>query len=420
MRFDGERAYQRLQELNFVRPSGSAEEARAAEMIATQLRSYGLNPTIEPFPLWVYQEKHAEVKVLAPYQEVVEASVVGLTGSTGPDGITGELVFVESGEEDFLNGIAGKIVLTYGFLRVKKYERLVKAKAKAVICIGEPGKDLMHLCIRETCLKRFGELPAVGIRYEDALKLLKAKAKEVSVICEQEQHEGESRNVVVDIPGTTGEEIVALCAHYDTVPYTTGSTDNTGGSATLLELARIFAKQPPKRTLRFIWCGSEEVGLVGSINYLKQHEDQIERIKLLVNIDVAGGIIGRNVCIVTGAESLRAYAAALSKELGCGMNTELGISSSDSLPFGDKGIPSLNIARYGGATTYLHTCDDAIEHIDAPHLAMLGEYAEVFIERIANARVFPFEKEISDQCKQDIAKYNEESQGMKPKKKDEK
>ena len=27
---------------------------------------------------------------------------------------------------------------------------------------------------------------------------------------------------------------------------------------------------------------------------------------------------------------------------------------------------------------------------------------------------------ISDQCKQDIAKYNEESQGMKPKKKDEK
>ncbi|HBK84505.1 MAG TPA: Zn-dependent exopeptidase M28, partial [Firmicutes bacterium] len=67
------------------------------------------------------------------------------------------------------------------------------------------------------------------------------------------------------------------------------------------------AKQPPKRTLRFIWCGSEEVGLVGSINYLKQHEDQIERIKLLVNIDVAGGIIGRNVCIVTGAESLRAY-----------------------------------------------------------------------------------------------------------------
>lgn len=416
-RFEGQRAYALLEKLNFVRASGSEAEARAAEVIAAELKKCGLEARIETFPVWTYEAQQAEVRVTCPYGDTIEAAVVGLTGSTPTTGVTGDLVFVETGEEEFLEGIEGKIALTYGFLGAKKYERLTKAKPLAVICVGEAGKELTHLSIWDNYFKRFGKLPSVAIRYEDGLKLLKAGAKQVTVICEQQETEGESRNVVVTIPGTSqSEQTIALGGHFDTVPCTTGAHDNAGGSVILMELARIFAENPPRRTLQFIWFGAEELGLFGSQAYVKEHEKELENLQLLINIDVAGGILGRNSCTVTGPEPLRAYADALGKEMGIGLSTRLGIMSSDGLPFGDKGVPSLNIARSGGGTTFLHTPGDSLEHCGPEPLAMLGEYVEIFVKRIANAKAFPFKKEIPESAKKDIARYKEEAMGEEKKK----
>lgn len=410
-KFDGQRAYDFLSRLNYQRPSGSEAEARAARQIQAELAQLGLQAEIHEFPVPAYQEHAARVEFSG---RSLPAAVVGLTGSTGAEGVSGELVYIETGEEEFLIGIEGKIALLYGFVMgTKKYERIAKAKPKAVICIGEAGKELTNISVWDTYPKRFGQLPSVAITYQEGLQLLKEGAGEVRVICDQEQAEGSSQNIILDIPGSSKQEdVIVVCAHYDTVPATTGSQDNGGGSAIVAELARIFTLQPPRTNLRFIWFGAEELGLLGSWHYVDTLSDEErDKIKLVLNIDVAGGIIGRNSATITGPDNLKAYAEVLGKELGLGLSVRGGVSSSDGLPFGDKGIPSLNLARYGGATTYMHTKDDSLEHIDAAHLKMLGDYAEEFLCRITNAKAFPFEREIPETIKKEINKYKEESEG---------
>lgn len=438
--FDEHRAYEFMKRLSFVRPSGSAEEKRAAELIAAECRAASLEPRIEPFPVWTYEEEPCRVEVRNPYQATLEAAPCGLTGVTDPEGTAGELVFVETGEQEFLEGLAGRIALVYGSGTAQRYERLAKSGLKAVIRIGEPGKELSHVSISDAWFKRFGKLPTVFVRYEDALGMLKREAREVTVVCRQREIEGQSRNVVVDIPGTRpavggeDDEIIILCGHYDTVPFTVGAHDNAGGSAILMELARLLAARPARRTVRVVWFGAEELGLYGSQAYVaalkgkdgeatgthqeagdaraKRPGKELDRIKLVVNVDVAGGTIGRNHCTVTGPEAMKNYVEVLGKEVGVGLESRLGVMSSDGTPFGLEGVPSVNFARYGGGTANLHTPQDALEHTDSSHLAMLGRFAEIFVDRVANARAFPFDREMPESVKKDLEKYREESMGL--------
>jgi len=438
--FDEQRAYEFMRRLSFTRPGGTVEEARAAELIAAELRTAGLMPVLESFQVWTYEEEPSRVDVPAPgtggrasgaeLRETFVAAPVGLSGVTDPDGVTGELVFVETGEEEFLHGIRGKIALTYELGAAKKYERLAKAEPKAVIAIGDPGRDLLHVSHYANYFRRWGKLPTVIIRYEDGLRLIRSGAREVVVVCRQREIQAESRNVVVEIPGAgfgeatpSDDDYILLGGHYDSVPATAGAHDNAGGSAILVELARILAAHPPRRTVRIAWFGAEELGLHGSAAYVESRmkaagpetassKTALDRIKLVVNVDVAGGTIGRNHCVVTGPESLKNYVEVLGKEIGVGLAIKLGVMSSDGTPFGDKGVPSVNFARYGGATANLHTPYDALEHTDSYHLAMLGRLVEVFVHRTANAMAYPFERDIPESVKKDIAKYREESMGM--------
>ena len=98
----------------------------------------------------------------------------------------------------------------------------------------------------------------------DAQKLLVSRPKEVKMNLQQDEFKLTSHNVVATIPGTTKKhEIVCFTAHYDSVPFSTGAYDNGTGSATILEALAYFSKVRPTRTLKFIWCGSEEMGLLG-------------------------------------------------------------------------------------------------------------------------------------------------------------
>lgn len=81
-------------------------------------------------------------------------------------------------------------------------------------------------------------------------------------------------NIVGEIPGTDkADELVMLGAHFDTWHASTGATDNTAGSAAMLEAMRILKASGVKlrRTVRIgLWTG-EEQGLIGSREYVAAH-----------------------------------------------------------------------------------------------------------------------------------------------------
>ncbi|WP_289481240.1 M28 family peptidase, partial [Klebsiella pneumoniae] len=69
------------------------------------------------------------------------------------------------------------------------------------------------------------------------------------IVLKQEEYEGNSHNVILELPGEIDEYIV-LTAHYDSTSLSQGAYDNMSGSIGLLGIAEHFSKNPHRYGLR--------------------------------------------------------------------------------------------------------------------------------------------------------------------------
>jgi Zn-dependent M28 family amino/carboxypeptidase len=102
-----------------------------------------------------------------------------------------------------------------------------------------------------------------------------------------------TRNVIAETPGGDPNRVIVVGAHLDSVTRGPGINDNGSGTATILEVAEVFAAQgrTPRNKLRFMWYGAEEItpALIGStfyVNSLSQAER--DKIELMLNFDMIG------------------------------------------------------------------------------------------------------------------------------------
>jgi Zn-dependent M28 family amino/carboxypeptidase len=101
-------------------------------------------------------------------------------------------------------------------------------------------------------------------------------------------------NIEVEIRGTTDpDKIVIIGAHYDTAPGSPGGNDNASGVAAALALARRFAEQSCRRTLRFVFFANEEppffqTGQMGSLVYAKRCKEKGENIVAMLSLETIG------------------------------------------------------------------------------------------------------------------------------------
>jgi len=94
-----------------------------------------------------------------------------------------------------------------------------------------------------------------------------------------------SQNVSVTLSGKS-EKTIVLGAHYDSF-LGQGASDNASGVALLLETIYRLRDYKPYYTLKFIFFGAEEVGLVGSLYFLSNlTQEERERIVFMINMDV--------------------------------------------------------------------------------------------------------------------------------------
>jgi aminopeptidase S len=96
-------------------------------------------------------------------------------------------------------------------------------------------------------------------------------------------------NVVADWPGGDANSVLMLGSHLDSVSGGPGINDNGSGSAAILEVALAVsaARLQPDKHLRFAWWGAEELGLIGSKDYLMRLPDTDEaKIKAYLNFDM--------------------------------------------------------------------------------------------------------------------------------------
>lgn len=409
------RAFALMERLGFERVSCTEEEKRAAEELKKEAASFGLDCAIEEFEAATGEVKKAYFKVVAPYEKEYEITGFIRSDSTPEGGIDLDFVYVENALEANLIGVEGKAILVNGRFGLDAYERIQKAKPAAIITfsgsiIDELDKtDLEIRKIREIYTERHGGCVIVNLRALDALDIVKNGAKRVHIEVVSEQKNGVSRNVCGEIKGTDyPDEIVSFGAHFDSVYFSTGVYDNMAGSVIIMEIARYFMQNPPKRTLKFNWYGSEEQGLLGSKAYVKAHEEELKNHRLMINVDVAAPILGKELIITMGTEALKTYADAMMKELGRAAAVEDDTYSSDSIPFADNGVPAINFCRFGApGAAFIHDRNDnlGLGYMSAEALDITLQNALEFSKRVINAPVFPIERKISETMKGKVDKY---------------
>ena len=425
--FDGERAFEHLRKLAVEigpRPSGSEEERKAAEYIASEFRTMGLKTEVQEFEITTGVVRAKKLEVLAPYTEEVVCEAMAMTGSSPPQGVVGDIIYLEATDDEYITPeVAGRVILTSRWNRAA-LKKLSRYKPLAVVTIETAPRTLeKHLWGSAEFRAKYGDLPVVRISYENGLKLLEKGAKTVRVVVQNEETKTRSRNVIGEIEGTMNpDEIVLIGGHYDTVLEVSGAGDNAAGTALAMELARVFQEKGTRRTMRFVAWGCEELGLRGSVHYagglreesekLKKErpdeevETELDKTKLCVNLDVHGAFLGSNSSSILGPPELTAAVKLMSKELGVLYEVREAVYSSDGTSLSCVGVPSASFSRGGGSNVFMHSTEDEIRWLKPEALQIQGGFIEQFLTRyVAKAAAFPFERKIQDKNKKDIEDY---------------
>ena len=402
-----------IEKISYVRTSGSKEETKAARTIARECERFSVKGKLESFPVDACRIRKAQLRFLDPEIEVDHVGV-GMSGSTPAKGVEGDFVYVTSQADARITDLEGKIVMIAAKMVDNKTYKVLAKKGPAalILCTGDVYLDAEDVDLDPYKFRQrhydLAKIPSVCIRMKDAEEILLKSPKRAYANLQQEEDKTDSHNVVAEIKGTEKpEEIIVFSAHYDSVSFSKGSYDNATGSACILELLGYFMEHKPKRTVRFVWCGSEEEGLLGSKAYLKRHKKDIDRIRLNINVDMVGVTLGKDIAVVTANESLVNYLCYDSLIKGFPLEVRQGVYSSDSTPFADNGIPSLSFARIaprGGAQ--IHSRRDVMDHLSEENYYRTCEYIEHFADLMVNGAAFPVEREIPEKMKEELDYYN--------------
>jgi aminopeptidase YwaD len=403
--------YALLKSLDFERLSGTKGEAQAIKVISEYLKGIGLKPKIEPFEIQGFESGTAAITANGKNWE---ATPFGLCSNAA---IEGELAFLENADVLMHNpGLYKDKIILYFHNTKRLYDLYQYTQVKAFIGISSPHKKAYSYSHRQKRAEEF-IIPSVMIRYDYAEQLMKQDGRKIKLTIKQKAEKKTAHNIVIDIKGKgLDDNLVLLVGHYDTVARSHGASDNAGGTVCILKAAEYFARHQPQRDLRIICFSGEEIGLLGSFAYAKAHEEELaKRCRLVMNVDLAGDPIGRNVLITLGTKELMGYAGGILKENGMLFDESLGIYSSDCMPFTPLEIPALNIARFGGKALYFgHTEDDKAKYVSQKGLEGPFKAAVKILDRILNAEIFPVTKAIDDSLRDKIEAYLYQSRLEKP------
>ena len=390
-------------ELGFIRTGGSKEELKAAKMIKKHIEDLGIKATLESF------EVEADTCKAQLYIDGQKFACKGYRGCADGE-IEAELFYLSNNDAYSLSACKDKIVLFTGGIGKFRLEDLNKSGALAFITTNgtliDDTEDIDDKELRSYIREGNKNMPGVNINIKDAAKIIAKRPKNIKISTKNEAKTALSHNVVACIEGELEDEIV-FTAHYDSVPLSCGIYDNLSGAIGILAILDHFKKHRPHYSLRFIFCGSEERGLLGSKAYVKAHEEELEKIKLCINLDMIGTTLGTPLAMCTSEMKLVDYLEYTALIEGYPLRVMQGVYSSDSTPFADKGIPAMTFARIApNDMLIIHNHYDTMAHMDMGHMKDDIDFITSFATKMANAKVIPVGRTIPDKMKEKLDEYN--------------
>ena len=386
-RISEERMYEDVYHLTETigpRVAGTIEEKETAEFIKERLLSYGYEVEVQEFSI-----RDTVVGHLHTYEgNEVHVNIPAGSAATAVEGVTAPLYDAGLGyPENFTEEAAGKIaIISRGnFTFAEKVNNAYAAGAVGVLIynnIDQIGPINPSLGGAEVQIPVGGITKASG---EALLEDVVTSGGTVTLTVTAFENATSQNIIATRTPKKGGDDgIVHVTAHYDSVPFAAGASDNASGTAVALELARILKSYPIDQELRIAFVGAEEIGLVGSRYYVSQlTEDEISRSIGNFNMDMVGTAWENATAIymntLDGQPNIVTKTAAATGER-IGTPSELILyqrGSSDHVPFYEAGIPAANFIRREPGTAslepYYHTPLDTIEHVSAERLKEAGD-----------------------------------------------
>ena len=324
------------------RLTGSPQQKQANEWTRDMFQKYGLtNAHLEPWTIarsWT--RGSARARIVSPAEHPLTIAAAGWSPST-PGAVRGPVVYFDAKTKEefakFHGKLKGAIVIYQDPASLSPpkpadpnaevvrpmqqppprmgepplqdpYENVLKAAKERTQFFKDEGvaallrdsnKPHALLNMTDVSLERYsiGVIPTAfvtGEGYRMIFRLLKHGPVQVEMEMTNTFSDKpvEVYNTVADIRGSEKpDEVVILGAHLDSWDLGTGSTDNGTGSIAVLEAARALAKLnlKPKRTIRFVLFTGEEQGLYGSEEYVKAHQNEMEKVSGVLVHDTGTG-----------------------------------------------------------------------------------------------------------------------------------
>ncbi|MEO0607066.1 MAG: M28 family peptidase [Pseudomonadota bacterium] len=375
------------------RLAGSEAEQRARDWSAAELTALGFDSVrIEGFEIPFWSRKSEAVAVLTPSPQEIVATALGGSAATPVGGVSGPLVRFESLADlqaAPISKIDGKIVFIdektiktmdgsgYGMGVRKRYACASVAMDKgANACLVRSVGTQPHRMPHTGIMARDGAEgagPVAAISSPDADQLTRLLARgpvSVSVNIQTETKTNvPSGNVIAELTGTDlKDEIVLIGCHLDSWDLSPGALDDAAGCGIVIGAAKLIEALPerPRRTIRVVLYGAEEVGLFGATAYAREHGDDLDKHMLASESDFGAGPIWRFQ--TRFGEAALPYARTLQNVL-----MPLGVTPGDNRA---RGGPDIGILARSGVPVvtpgqngmdyfdYHHTPDDTFDKID--------------------------------------------------------
>ena len=395
---------------------GTASEREAVDYMLGKMTEYGFeNVRKEEFTYTGWIRGAASLQATQPVKQ--DFNVLGLP-HCGSYSVEGELYYIGLGTpaewEAHADEVKGKIVivdaksplwLRRGIHRLEKYGRALEAGAIGFIWMRDQGGFLV-----ETGGMRVGSpIPAVGISREEGMALIRLAKQapdgkvRVKIEMENTVKELPSWNVMGDIPGTTMDDrMLVIGAHFDSHDIAPGSMDDASGAAVTMEAGRLLAQQRGKlaRTTRIICFPVEEIGLLGSRNYLRMHKSELDSVDFMLNLDGAGRGGEKGVILQAWPELIPVFKSISENMKWPFVSDAVFGMHSDMFPFSLEGIPSANLQTVESVSTgrnWGHTICDTLDKVSAHTLRLDSTFVARLMARVANWQPWPAKRKGRDE-----------------------
>lgn len=382
-RFSGTEALKQVQALAGrigSRPSGSPAAASAAAYIRDQFAAMGYDARLEPYKATSFVERSSKLVLTKPQQ--IELTAAALVNS-GAGSVSGQVAYSGLGRPaDFpAGGLQGKVALVDrggGLTFQAKMENAVAGGASAVIIANDRQGELRG------SLPRAATVPVVSVLQVDGQRLqefIRQGPTAVTITVDATLTAREGANVVATAGSAPNRKMVIIGAHYDSVAAGPGANDNASGVASVLQLAAATRGRTYPFDLVFVAFGDEEVGLVGSKQYVSaMSSQQRSQLVAMLNFDMVG--VG-DAMQFGGEQLLAGQARQIARDLGYKteeMSARDG-RSSDHASFVDAGLPAVFIYRSDDPN--YHTALDTPDRIVPANLEAAGTIALRVLDTLA-------------------------------------